>query len=299
MSVKELSIPIRIYWDLAPSDEGRTSLFQRIAGEVFDAGILSLNLFQQGPQLGRACLAVMEALKNKPLAFSLTLPAAALNKQVSELFRNSGIRTLFIQTASMTDLAAVEKLLNNTGSPEPPGISFEVTGNNYRDLPEVISWCLKNGIHQCVLPMQRLENEGNVFYLTSRQQQALAEELKMITIPDSFRTTIHDPFLWKAFHHDQPFPGSGCQAANTLLYISPGLDVYPCPTMPVRMGNLEQQPLMEIILSDGKKELRKRLLTSPETCRACSALDSCRGGCRGRTYVLKQSLIQQDPACAE
>ena len=70
------------------------------------------------------------------------------------------------------------------------------------------------------------------------------------------RLTIHDPFLWRAFNPGIPFPQGGCQAANTMIAISPDRGVYPCPTLPVRLGELDSLSLKQIIASPAKKEFR-------------------------------------------
>jgi GeoRSP system SPASM domain protein len=82
-----------------------------------------------------------------------------------------------------------------------------------------------------------------------------------------------------------------------MLYISPGFDVYPCPMLPVKLGNILDRPLKEIIRSDEKKGLRRDILKRPSVCVSCGETDACKGGCRGRAYVMTGSLEQPDPAC--
>jgi GeoRSP system SPASM domain protein len=82
-----------------------------------------------------------------------------------------------------------------------------------------------------------------------------------------------------------------------MIAIAPDGGVYPCPTLPVRLGTVGEAPLKEIIASAAKKEFRQKLLEYPDACRGCGEVTVCKGGCRGRAYVVHQSLEGEDPAC--
>jgi GeoRSP system SPASM domain protein len=145
--------------------------------------------------------------------------------------------------------------------------------------------------------MQRLYVERSPFLLTKNEQGELEAMLAVVGGVNDLKLTIHDPFLWRAFNPSIPFPQGGCQAANTMIAISPDKGVYPCPTLPVRLGNLEDETLVEILASPQKKDFRRSLLSFPEACRSCAEVDICKGGCRGRTYVKHDSLDEIDEAC--
>jgi GeoRSP system SPASM domain protein len=139
--------------------------------------------------------------------------------------------------------------------------------------------------------------ERDCFYLSRHEREELAARLQEFEIPADLKLIIHDPFLWRVFYPSVAFPDGGCQAANTMLYISREVDVYPCPTLPVIIGNLMRTSLKEIIQSDLKKDVRKMLISAPRGCGDCKELDQCKGGCRGRTYAMKTSLNEPDPSC--
>jgi GeoRSP system SPASM domain protein len=135
------------------------------------------------------------------------------------------------------------------------------------------------------------------FFLTRTEQNQLASDLKTIGGIADLKMTIHDPFLWRAFNPETPFPQGGCQAANTMIAISPDGGVYPCPTLPVRLGELSATSLHEILHSAAKKDFRRRILAYPQACEACAELAVCKGGCRGRSFVLHASMDAVDDAC--
>ena len=145
--------------------------------------------------------------------------------------------------------------------------------------------------------MQRLYNGEPPFLLNREEQRQLAGALATVGGVQGLNLTIHDPFLWRAFNPHVPFPQGGCQAANTMLAIAPSGDVYPCPTLPVRLGHIGESALREIVASSEKREFRRLLLENPDGCRCCQKLAECRGGCRGRSYAVHGSLDGADPAC--
>jgi len=89
----------------------------------------------------------------------------------------------------------------------------------------------------------------------------------------------------------------GCVAGTSYVYISPTGDVYPCPYLPIRLGNVRSEGLREIWLeSPVLEELRDRSLLRGR-CGSCEFRDIC-GGCRARAYARTGDYLGQDPACA-
>lgn len=297
MILKELKSPIRIYWDLSPAPHREYPDHLKICRELVDNKVLSLDLREPGPSLSHACFAILENLKNTPLSLSLTVSQAALNGPAIELLQGLSVRALFIATASGLELESIREIQKRTAGRPPVGLSFSVSRNNYHELPEVLSFCIKSGISPLVFPMQRLGDEKDCFFINKQERQGLAERLHDLPVPPGMKLIIHDPFLWRVFYPATAFPGGGCQAANTMLFISPEADVYPCPSLPIKIGNLIKESLKEVILSDRKKELRESVVAFPQGCRDCSESAQCAGGCRGRAYMITSSLSEPDPAC--
>jgi GeoRSP system SPASM domain protein len=177
-----------------------------------------------------------------------------------------------------------------------PGISFDVSRDNYREIPDIAAFCLEHGINDLVFPIQRLGGTDRPFCFTKKERDELAPKLAGLAYR-SLRITIHDPFLWPVFYPEKEYHEGGCQAANSMLYIAPDLTVTPCPAMPLPLGDLRKTTLREIILSDGKRGLRKRLLAPPGECASCGLAAACLGGCRGRALAGPGSLDRRDPAC--
>lgn len=297
MNLTELKTPIRLYWDL-PSRPADTNLdYQGICEQIISLRILSLGITEMAPALSDGCLAILDRLKNQPIATSLTVSFSALDTAALPILHGFNVRLLLVRASTLDDLRVVPQLKASDGPKPPIGVSFDVSADNFGILPEVLSYCVENGVQHLVLPMQRLQAGEDCFQLGRLEREELSSRLAEIDRSAAMKITIHDPFLWRVFFPTVSFPEGSCQAANTMLYIAGNGDVYPCPTLPYRLGNLFDTALRAIVESTGKKELRERLINPPAGCTSCAELDQCRGGCRGRGYFLTESWDEADPGC--
>jgi GeoRSP system SPASM domain protein len=144
--------------------------------------------------------------------------------------------------------------------------------------------------------MQRLTAGELCWTPAVTELAALEQALRVAPLPAAVQLTIHDPFLWRAIHPDAPFPDGGCQAANTMLYLSPEGTVYPCPLVPLPLGNIQESSLLEIARGEDKRLVRAQIRQLPIMCGDCPELAACHAGCRGRAYVVN-GWQAQDPAC--
>jgi len=296
MNLKELKSPLSVYWDIGQASPQGTAFHRKVCDELIENKVLSLNLTEPGVSLSSECLSVLERFMREPIAVSLTVAPGALNAESLLLLRDLKLRALLVKAASREGLHQIADLRRDAGA-LPLGISIEIDRHNVVHLPEFLSFCITNGLVNLVLPMQRLTNEMDCFCPSAGERLELAAALKGMERLESLKIIIHDPFLWRAFYPSVIFPEGGCQAANTMLYLSPEADVYPCPSLPIKLGSLLKESFKELVLSQKKKELRKVLTAPPRTCGDCDELHLCLGGCRGRAYRMKGSLTEPDPAC--
>ena len=297
----ELATPITIFWDL-PADTTDTSFLLRICADITACRPLMLHLRLPGPGIGEGTAAVLDRLKGAPIAVALTLPPSLLTGSAGAILPNQGLKEILLAVEHLEDLSSFLNVRGGNctkpGEVRPVlGASFTVTRENWQELPALVAFCREQGMPRLVLPMQRLYNGEPPFLLNREEQRQLAGALPAVGGIQGLNLTIHDPFLWRALNPGVPFPQGGCQAANTMLAITPSGDVYPCPTLPVRLGRIGEAALSEIAASPGKREFRRLLLENPDGCRGCRELTECRGGCRGRSYAVHGSLDETDPAC--
>lgn len=293
MNLKELKWPVRVYWDL-PAEDPDTSLVAGISDELIALKILFLSL--RSPEAD-ACAGILGKVRGGNMAVSLTLPGSALTAQLLASLPQTGVRTLLAEFSSLRNAGEWlegEAISANKG--KAPGLAFDINGTNYHEIPDVVSLCLRKGIGDLVFPIQRLTGNDEAFCLTGEMRAGMAALLAGMDYR-RLHITIHDPFLWQVFFPDAPYHEGGCQAANSMLYISPEFRVFPCPAMPLQLGDLRDTTLREIILSGKKKDLRRSLKEPAGDCAGCDLAENCLGGCRGRALAAAGSLERRDPAC--
>ncbi|MDA8105493.1 MAG: SPASM domain-containing protein [Nitrospiraceae bacterium] len=295
MNLRELPSPLRIYWDL-PEAAPDQALCRRICEEIIETKMLFLSLRAPGSPVGCSFREVLDALKGDSIGISLTVPGSAATPSFLAGLSGSAVTTLLIDTSSLSEVRSFFEKWEPYGKGElTPGVSFANSRRNYREIPGVVSFCLQQGVHNLVFPIQRLGTEGAA-YLEPEGGYELAAKLRAMDY-SSMRITIHDPFLWQIFYPEADYHEGGCQAANSMLYLSRDYKVYPCPVMPLELGDLHETTLGEIINSAKKEELRQSLLIPPVDCAPCPQADKCLGGCRGRALASAGSLDRRDPAC--
>ncbi len=297
----ELATPITVYWDL-PGNDWESGSLRRTCAEIVACCPLMLQLGLPAVPSWPALRDALAPLAGAPIGVTLTLPAASFPVWPED-GEGHGVRLRELLFACNT-LEECRELADRVkqGSHPPVagatiGVSFPVTHRNWRQLPGVAECCREAGIRRLVLPMQRLYRGETPFFLTRSERDELAAALQGAGGTGNPDITIHDPFLWPAFHPGRPFPPTVCQAANTMIAIAPDGAVYPCPTLPLRLGSVAETPLRDILASAEKKSLRHRLLEPPAGCGDCRDAAVCRGGCRGRGLALHGSLDGVDDAC--
>lgn len=292
MSLGELARPITIFWDLTPAP-AQTPDIVLICNQVKEIKPLQLHLLDTGVSTS---LNILEHLRGAPLAVVLTTDPVALTAASIESLHSLGLKGLLLQAFSPAGLAEAKTVREMAEGCIATGIAFKVNQGNWRELPQVVDFCLQQGFASLTLPMQRLYGDEPVFKLTASEQVQLAESLAGVD-HGALRLTIHDPFLWCAFNPGTPFPGNGCQAANTMLAIAPDGTVYPCPALPLALGSLADITLKELLAGEAKKSLRTQVKKLPDECSSCAEQAGCHGGCRGRSLILSEDISRPDPAC--
>ncbi len=294
----ELRSPVRIYWDINSGCFPNVRKHVSICEELKENKILSLDLTDFSPGSADTSLRILEQFSSENISVSLTIPQSTAGTQDIKNVIARKARSVLIRTSSCDDLWSIVDRRDAIGNSLSLGVSFEVDRTNYIHLPRLLYFCSQNRIAPVALPMQRLTGEQMCFSLSREERNALSAELSAWEKPEWMKLIVHDPFLWRVIFPSTSFPDGRCQAANTMLYISPEFDVYPCPSLPIKIGSLMSSSLRDIISSLDKQSVRSQILAIPDGCRQCPGLSTCNGGCRGRAFFLKCSLTEPDPGCA-
>ncbi len=89
----------------------------------------------------------------------------------------------------------------------------------------------------------------------------------------------------------------GCAAGRGFVYIKANGDVWPCPFVEVKAGNVRENSFREIYEeSPVFRNLRNREKTLKGICGECEYRTIC-GGCRGRAFAYSGDYLAEDPRC--
>jgi len=122
-------------------------------------------------------------------------------------------------------------------------------------------------------------------------------ELKALSkVMRADRVRVHDFILTEALGLEGVEP-QGCEAANSIAFIDREGRVYPCETLMVPMGDLNQEKLDAVWASPLRDRIRRDVGSVPGLCSACPDLVRCKGGCRGAVYHLMGHYGAPDPLC--
>jgi GeoRSP system SPASM domain protein len=294
MKPERLVNPFLIYWDvnLSTSDD---KMILRICDELIEAKIFVLNLRDFSSPISRGTINILRRLYSGGIKINLTANKTVLENSVN-VIKETGVSKLYVEFDSFVQFqSSVDDIVRLIKDGYSVGVSFNLSEKNYREIPAVISLCEGGKIKELKFPIQRATDD-KIFYFDSEKANWLSDELKRIYVKD-LNLTIHDPFMWSLFHSSENPNEAGCNGAKTMMYISEHFDIMPCSLLPVYLGNLHSTTLQKIFSSEKRKQIINKLLIPPYNCRDCRVLDKCKGGCRGRTYVISKSFNKRDPAC--
>jgi radical SAM protein with 4Fe4S-binding SPASM domain len=87
---------------------------------------------------------------------------------------------------------------------------------------------------------------------------------------------IHDFIISEFLGLDGSEPG-GCEAGNSIAFIDCDGIVYPCCSLLIPLGDLNEDDFDGIWKNPARDRIRKDLLELPSVCRSCSLLAACQG----------------------
>ncbi len=148
-----------------------------------------------------------------------------------------------------------------------------------------------------VSELSRAEYARNLMLLYEEQSR-IGREIEICTTQASQywvilrRKAAEGLFVPDFFFSELP----GCRAATGMLSIKPNGDVVPCPLLDVRVGNIREHELREMLDSEVFSSLRNRDVKGK--CARCRHRDIC-GGCRVRAYLHTGDYLAEDPLCGD
>jgi radical SAM protein with 4Fe4S-binding SPASM domain len=101
----------------------------------------------------------------------------------------------------------------------------------------------------------------------------------------------------KSWDPQPPLPGGRCLRYELSCRVCSQGDVLACVGLNVRIGNIREQKLHDILTdSEVLEDLRDHRQSLKGPCRSCEKMDLCYG-CRGAAYQLTGDYLASDPLC--
>ena len=181
-------------------------------------------------------------------------------------------------------------------------VSFTPDEETIRLLPQVLEDFAESGAKELHLPnvnaVRALAAVGHVPVASSGQFRELARKLDPSRIPLKHkRIVVHDFFLWRALLGVFPEEGgkrvefSACEAGTRLAYVDWDGNVYPCDSIPIRLGNLLETPFERIWGAPQRMRVVEAIHSVPVDCDSCIA----HSGCRGLVKFSSESIDKREP----
>ncbi len=191
-------------------------------------------------------------------------------------------------------------------------VSHCITTENSSDFPDVLGLADELGAKTFIafhyIPLGRgaqdLPNAGpdsffaqNLLDLYEQQQQH--RNLEICTTTGSQYWVVlrrmHEQGLDVPGFFERVLPG--CRAGKGIISIRDNGDVMPCPLLQMKVGNLRDTDLKEIMQSKIMQEISEHQ-NFKGRCGTCKHNDIC-GGCRVRAYEYFEDCLAEDPLCSE
>jgi radical SAM protein with 4Fe4S-binding SPASM domain len=185
-------------------------------------------------------------------------------------------------------------------------LQMTVSKLNCKDARGVIELGEALGVQRVsLLPMKRI-GRGSSFdkkCLSQKARKKIIERIEAlkagwkteVVFKSSFANLYNQDLTSLAASVDRETICGGCKAGIAGIFVEWNGDVYPCPFLRVKIGNLFQQDLKEVW--EGSEVLNKlREKESIKGCSSCKYWQVCRG-CRADALAASGDFLGEDPYC--
>jgi len=194
---------------------------------------------------------------------------------------------------------AVKGIKNLMEAGVPVGISTTIHRENYEDFPNLLEFLENSGVKSVVVTrLVPIGRGGRLRMLEPLEMKEFYRKimaLKRQAERKGIRIHTHcSDSLW--FIEDNKHETHGCSAGYDSFSILPNGDVVPCRRLPVRIGNVLENSLIDMwYASDFLWKLRDKGKISG--CRGCRFFAGCFGGARCVANGYFNDAFAPDPQC--
>ncbi len=181
----------------------------------------------------------------------------------------------------------------------PTVLSFTANAKNYTSFPAVAKFARKNKVNKLWTDRYLPSSSQDPLKLNAEQTQ----EYFKILAKEQKRNKLRFTKTVISAHRALQFLVSGgvayhCTAGKSLLAIMPTGELYPCRRLPIPIGNILDDELLDVYANNKTLiELRKVDENQDEACASCYYKTSCQGGLKCLSYIEKENFHAKDPGC--
>ena len=267
-----------------------------------------INLTGGEPLLYPHLFEVLDLFEKNNMGFGLLTNGLTLDNQIAA--RLSQYKNLHFVQLSLDGTKGTHERIRGKGTFDktlaaahvlrkyriPSMVSFTAHKGNYKELKDVIKIVKRHKIDRFftdrLIPIETDEEimSTDAFY---EYVKVLTTEAKKAEKSPFTHTQIHTHRALQ-FCTGDSHQIYHCSAGEQLLSILANGDLVPCRRMPVVLGNVLKESILDICENN---EFIKEISKIPKECFKCYKAHSCRGGLKCLTYAVTGDLNKRDINC--
>lgn len=174
-------------------------------------------------------------------------------------------------------------------------VSFTANKQNYKDFKKVVKFCIKNKVFKVwtdrMVPFGNAEMIEDLFI----DKETIINYVNCIK--DCFKynkDVIVEDKRGFQFLANGSIPYS-CKAGDSIIAILEDGTVFPCRRLPIEIGNVYNEDLINIFNNNKfLEDLRNKKISE---CKNCSLSKVCNGGAKCISYSIFNDPFRKDPSC--
>lgn len=292
----DFSLPIRVRWDV--DFQGRIGRTKRIARQIREVSPLCVELRIEGEKGLSHLTAVFHEIHRSHAHVEATID---LFPGAERALRWGYPIDLVWEIGRKADFA---HLLPEGAT----AVAFTPDEETLPLLPEILDEFAESRAQALHLPnvnaVRALAAHGHVPLPRPGRYLETADAVARAGVSlEGKRLVVHDYFLWKILRDVFPREAgerleyAGCQGGSALAYVDWEGNVYPCDSLPLRLGSILDASFEQVWRSPARVRAVEAIRETPAWCASCTKRQGCMSGCRGLAYIAAQSFDAPDPAC--
>jgi GeoRSP system SPASM domain protein len=293
----KIKTPLRVSWDisgLSELNQETIELFPKVKGKFlfeFNLIIAEILLRQGGQELWETY--------HKSLPETTLTVVNVTDSKSSELINGYPFHLVIVDWSALNK-AALDFFAALKGN---KAVRFVLKGSNLSLLENLVERCRDLKVTTLIFANPPLLNGGSAAEYMIEPEVLRAESGKLNTrlkaLSKSCKIQVHDLFCEEFLLGKGQREGNfaGCQAGLYLAHVDARGTVYGCASLPLAIGELGESDWEEIWQSEKRFTLRSQIESEACLCHKCLVFNSCKGGCRGLSWVKHGNFERPDIFC--